>query len=293
MRVLVTGANGFLGRHVARVLGEGGLEVTGFDLHADATTGVRSVVGDICDFTQIRQASVGKDVICHVAAIGDVYLAAKDPPLASRVNVTGSANVAEAAVANGCKVVYASTWEVYGQPQYEPIDEKHPTAPDHPYNITKLAGERLLLAADHLRGVPVVALRLGTAYGTGLRPNSVFSLFIDQARRGEPITIQGDGSQRRQFTHASDLAKAFLLACQSDVHGQPFNTIAPEQISIKDLAELVIRRLPTELVYAEARFGDIPSGQLSADAIKRVLGWEPETSFESGLNALIDTTLRV
>ena len=291
MRVLVTGANGFLGRHVARVLGEGGFEVTGFDLQGDEDA--RCIEGDICDLTQIRRASIGQDVICHVAAIGDVYLAADHPPLAATVNVTGSANVAEAAVANGCKVVYASTWEVYGEPQYEPIDEQHPTAPDHPYNITKLAGERLLLAADRLRAVPVVALRLGTAYGSGLRPNSVFSIFIDRARKGESIKIQGDGSQSRQFTHASDLARAFLLACQSDIHGVALNAVASEHVSIKELADLVIRRLPTEVTYSEARSGDIPSARVSSDAIKRALGWEPETSFETGLNQLIDAELRV
>src|SRR5690606_10214835 len=112
-----------------------------------------------------------------------------------------------------------------GQPQYEPIDEDHPCNPDHPYNITKLAGERLLLAADDLRGIRATALRLGTAYGPGLRPNSVFRIFIDRAKRGEPITIQGDGSQGRQFTHVGDLARAFILATRSSIHGLAFNVV--------------------------------------------------------------------
>lgn len=82
-------------------------------------------------------------------------------------------------------MIYASTWEVYGRPQYEPVDEHHPTNPDHPYNITKLAGEHLLLSYDAFQGLRVVSLRLGTAYGTGMRDNSVFSRFISQATRGE------------------------------------------------------------------------------------------------------------
>jgi UDP-glucose 4-epimerase len=246
------------------------------------------VVGDIRNRSEIREAAEGHDAICHIAAIGDVYLATENPPLAAAVNVTGSANVAEAALANGCKVVYASTWEVYGEPHYEPIDERHPTAPDHPYSITKLAGELILLAANRHRGVPVVALRLGTAYGPGLRPNSVFSIFIERARRGESIEIQGDGSQSRQFTHAYDLAQAFLLACESDVQGVALNALAPNQISIKELAESVVRRLPTEIVYKEARFGDVPSAAVSSHAIRDALGWEPQLGFEEGLNDLID-----
>ena len=289
MRVLVTGANGFLGRNVALALLERGFEVTGFDLQADLPLPIRWERGDICDLSQIRHAATGHDAICHIAAVGDVYLATENPPLAAAVNVTGSANVAEAAMANGCKVVYASTWEVYGDPKYEPIDERHPTEPDHPYSITKLAGERILLAANRLRGVPVIALRLGTAYGPGLRTNSVFSLFIDRARRGEPIEIQGDGSQSRQFTHASDLARAFFLACQTDVQGVALNVVAPDQVSIKELAELVIRRLPTEIAYTEARAGDVSSAIVSSEAIRDTLGWEPRVGFEAGLNDLIDS----
>ncbi len=192
------------------------------------------------------RAAAGHDAVVHIGAIGDVYLAGEQPELAAAVNVTGSANVAAAALKAGARVVNASTWEVYGEPRYQPLDEEHPCQPDHPYNITKLAGEQLLLAADHLRDLPVISLRLGTAYGSGSRPNSVFRIFIDRARRGDPLTIQGDGQQGRQFTHASDIARAFSMACRSDVRGTALNTVAPETVSIKELAELVVARYPTE-----------------------------------------------
>src|SRR5437899_3183715 len=137
-------------------------------------------MADLGDIAALADAFRGSNFVCHLAAIGDVYLAAEKPYLAAQTNVTGTANVCEAALKAGVsKLIYASTWEVYGKPRYEPIDEDHPCAPDHPYNITKLAGERLALAYSHLRdGVSVSALRLGTAYGTRMRPNSVFSLFI-------------------------------------------------------------------------------------------------------------------
>ena len=184
MRALVTGAAGFLGRHIARRFRDSGWEVTGFDLTPFDEPQVEFLQGDLASADSLERAMSGQDVVAHVGAIGDVYLAASDPVLAARVNVVGTANVAEAAASSGTRVIYASTWEVYGEPRYQPIDEEHPTVPDHPYSITKLAGESLLLAASRLPRRPAVALRLGTAFGPGLRPNSVFRIFIDKARRG-------------------------------------------------------------------------------------------------------------
>ncbi|MDH3499063.1 MAG: NAD-dependent epimerase/dehydratase family protein [Acidimicrobiia bacterium] len=286
MRVLVTGGAGFLGRHVAQHFGEAGHEVAIFD-QAASDMEFESIVGDLVNANDVKAAVADKDVVVHIGAIGDVYLAGEQPALASSVNVTGSANIAEAALAGGAKVVYASTWEVYGEPEYEPMDENHPTNPDHPYNITKLAGERILMAAGHLRGLPIVALRLGTAFGSGLRPNSVFRIFIDKARAGEPITIQGDGAQGRQFTHASDIARAFLLAAESDITGVALNTIAPDTTSIKSLAEMVVERFPTELTFGAPRPGDVPPALVSARKASEVLGWRAEVPFEAGLDELV------
>jgi UDP-glucose 4-epimerase len=219
-----------------------------------------------------------------------VYLAAEKPELAAEVNVTGTANVCAAALAAGAaRLVYASTWEVYGEPEYQPIDERHACRPDHPYNITKLAGERLAIAYGHLReGLHVSALRLGTAFGTRMRPNSVFSIFIRKALAGEPITIQGTGEQGRQFTHARDIGRAFELALRGARNGSVYNTVADEMISIRRLAELVTKELPTKLAFAPARKADVPSALVSSTAIKRDFGWEPEVRFANGLTELID-----
>jgi len=286
MRALITGGAGFLGRHVARYFADHGHEVTIFD-QAEIDLDLPSIVGDLTDSEAVGEAVAGHDTIIHIGAIGDVYLAGEQPALAAEVNVTGSANIAQAALAHEARVVYASTWEVYGEPEYEPMDEDHPTNPDHPYNITKLAGERLLIAAAELQGLPVMALRLGTAFGSGLRPNSVFRIFIDRARAGEPITIQGDGAQGRQFTHARDLARAFLMAAESDHSGAALNTVAPDVTSIRRLAELVVERFPTELTFGPPRPGDVPSALVSAEGIERTLGWKAEVPFEEGLDELI------
>ncbi len=134
----------------------------------------------------------------------------------------------------------------------------------------------------------MLSLRLGTAYGRGLRPNSVFRLFIDRARRGEPITIQGDGSQSRQFTHTSDIARAFELASASDLHGMALNVVASESFSIKELAEMIVERYPTEVKFDAARPGDAPPALVSAQRAKETLGWDATTSFAKGLGDLLD-----
>jgi UDP-glucose 4-epimerase len=292
MRVVVTGAAGFLGRHVARRFRDEGWEVTGFDVAPFEEDGIRFAQGDLTDAISVEQALQGQDVVAHIGAIGDVYLAGEQPSLAAEVNVLGTANVAEVAVRHGLRVVYASTWEVYGHPRYQPLDEAHPTMPDHPYSITKLAGESLLLSAAGLRSLSAVALRLGTAYGSGLRPNSVFRIFIDRARKGEAITIQGDGSQGRQFTHASDIANAFLIASQSEVAGVALNVVAPESVTVRQLAEMIVERLPTELTFGEARPGDVPPALVSAEQARALLGWEAAMPFDHGLDELISSVIR-
>ena len=287
MKTLVTGSAGFIGTHVSRALLDEGFEVTGYDQRESSVPEIKTIVGDLLDAETLTDAVRGQDVVVHIGAIGDVYLAATNPELAAAVNVTGSTNIALAAEAAGARVVYASTWEVYGEPVYEPVDEKHPCEPDHPYNITKLGGERMLLACDRLRDVPVLALRMGTAYGLGMRPNSVFEIFIDKARNGEPITIQGDGSQGRQFTHARDIARAFVAAAKSEVRGMPLNVVSPEMISIKQLADMVTERFPTEVTYGQPRPGDVAPSYVSAARIEEVLGWKAEVSFEEGMAELL------
>lgn len=287
MRILVTGAAGFLGGHISRRLLADGHNVTAFD-KVKPIVDCRWIEGELRDGESVESAVSGHDLVCHVGAVGDVYLAADQPVLAAEVNVTGSAHVATSAASHGVGVVYASTWEVYGRPVYEPIDEEHPCNPDHPYSITKLAGERMILAAGRSHNVPMVALRLGTAYGRGLRPNSVFRIFIDRARRGEPISVQGDGSQSRQFTHASDIARAFSLACDRIGHEMILNIVSSSSVTIKELAEAVVERYPTELTFVPERPADVPPAFVSAERARQMLGWTARISFSEGLADLLD-----
>jgi UDP-glucose 4-epimerase len=289
MKVLVTGGAGFLGSHVVDALATAGHDACVFDVkrpqHGQFS---RFILGDLMRLEDVRAAAATVDAICHLGAVGDVYLAFSNPPLAASLNAVGTTHVMEAALQHGLhKVVYASTWEVYGHPHYQPMDELHPCGPDHPYNITKLAGERLALAYDALKDVPVIALRLGTAYGLRMRPNSVFSIFINRAREMQPITIQGTGSQSRQFTHARDIGRAFVAALESSRHNAVYNITGTELISIRQLAEMVVAVLPAEIVFTEARAGDVPPAQISSKKAEKELGWASQVSFQEGLGELL------
>ena len=288
MKVLVTGTAGFLGPHVARVFNKKGHTVHCTDIR-ESVVDLPSAVADLASLEDMLRVTKGMDVVCHLGAVGDVYVAMESPQVAASANVVGTATLLEACKRNSVKkVVYASTWEVYGEPHYQPLDEKHPCDPDHPYGITKLAGERIVMAYDKFKGVPATALRLGTAYGAGMRPNAVFSIFIKRAMAKEPIQIQGSGLQTRQFIHTSDVASAFYMAALNDVHGEAFNVVGKEATSIRGLAESVVKELPTELTFGEARTGDIPPASVSIAKAEKVLGWTCKVKFKDGLHDLIE-----
>src|SRR5206468_661347 len=124
---------------------------------------------------------------------------------------------------------------------------------------------------------------LGTAYGTRMRPNSVFSIFIRKALAKETITIQGTGQQARQFTHARDIGRAFDLALRGAPNGAVYNTVSEEMISIRELATQITRLLPTEITFAPARKADVPSALISNRLIRSELGWAPTVRFADGL----------
>ena len=291
MKILVTGGSGFLGRNLIDHLIDNGHDVANFDLNSsdEANKKASFIKGDLLDLAALKKVLKNIEAICHLGGVGDVYLAYKNPPLAAMCNVVGTANLYEAALQNNVKkIVYASTWEVYGKPHYNPVDENHPTNPDHSYNITKYAGERLALFYEKHKGMKTIVLRLGTAYGCNMRPNSVFSLFINKALKNEGIVIQGDGKQFRQFVHALDVAEAFRLSLKSNLSGEVLNIVSSEKITIKQLAEMVVAKIPTQISFGPSREGDISSSTVSAEKARQMLGWEPKKSFKKGLMDLID-----
>ncbi len=272
-KVLVTGSSGFLGKNISEYLSKKGWIVKQFD---------KASGQDLMNERDLRKSLKSVDYVCHLAAVGDVYLAAANPVLAAQIGVGGTANLVKIAneVGNIKKIVYASTWEVYGHPKYQPLDEKHLCLPDHPYSISKYAGE--LMLGSKLNAVPWIILRLGSAYGKNMRSNAVIPLFINKAKNKEAITIAGDGSQIRQFTFATDIARAFEMAMLSKVSGEVFNIVSSEVQTIKQIALKVKATLPVKINRGPKRKGDVPPAKVSSAKAKKLLGWTAKVKFDDG-----------
>ena len=292
VNVIVTGAAGFIGFHVARYLEDCGYHVLRTDIRVPRDGGALWRKADLTSFDEMVALTDGVEAVCHLGGIGDVYLADRNPQLAMHVNGCGTLNLLEACRLNRVRrFVYASTWEVYGEPRYEPIDESHPCAPSNPYSISKLAGDLYTQRygpSDELRRV---VLRLGTAYGPRMRDNAVMVAFILRALAGRPLEIHGSGTQFRQFTHVRDISRAFGLALELDNSEEVFNVTSPERIAIKDLAELIAKRIPGDVVHREERSGEPVSAFIGSAKAEQRLGWVPQVKFRQGLDELVEEFL--
>ncbi len=290
MKVLVTGGSGFIGRSVLEELLLRGHDVISLDLIEPSIT-VPFMVGDIRDLETLRKAARGVDAIIHLAAIVSAVEAMEKPLDTFRTNVEGTLNVAEAARRENVKVIYAGSVAVYGEPKILPVSEDHPVHPTNVYGSTKLAGESILLGYSGSYGLPVTSLRFFNVYGPHMKPGpyaGVIYKFLERMREGKPLRIEGDGKQTRDFVYVEDVAKAVVLALESDATGV-YNVGTGREISILDLARLLfsLTGRDTGLEFAPPRPGDIRRSRADISKIRK-LGWEPSFDLESGLKRTIE-----
>ena len=289
-KILVTGAAGFLGSHVSDFLAERGFDVIRSDVAIPSGTVGNWVHADLRKFGELKTVTRGVDAICHLGGIGDVYLAEQRPELAMLVNGYGTVNLIRAAqLSRVNRLIYASTWEVYGKVQEEPVDEKHPCSPAHPYSISKFAGD--LATQYYDSGVPLsgVVLRLGTAYGPRMRSTAVIPAFVGNAMRGKAISVHGAGDQFRQFTHARDIARAFMFALEANKPAPVYNVVSGEKTRILDLAKTIATRFGVDVKLGASRPHDAPSVTVSSSLIERDLGWRAEVPLKRGLDEFIES----
>src|SRR2546427_8077067 len=290
-RVLVTGCSGFLGRYVVNELHRAGHEVVGFDIQEPTFPIAQFRKGDFTSRTNLDDVLGGINAVCHLGGVGDVYLAERDPALAFRANAFGTKALCDACESHRVdQLIYASTWEVYGKPLTNPIDETHPCNPESPASISKLAGELFVRRAGSATRLKTVSLRLGTAYGSSMRESAVIARFITRARSRKPLQIHGDGKQFRQFTHAEDIARGFALALRVSLPGLVYNRTSDERVAIGDLAQVIAKRFGVPIEFQPARHAEPPSALVSSERAKHDLRWDSRILFADGLENILGSS---
>jgi NAD dependent epimerase/dehydratase len=308
LRVLVTGADGFIGSHLAEALVEEGCRVRALVLYnsfnswgwleslpAGILRDVEVVPGDVRDPHSVRQAARGADVIMHLAALIAIPFSYQAPDSYVDTNVKGTLNVLQAARDEGARrLIVTSTSEVYGTARYVPIDERHPFQGQSPYAATKIGADRLAESFHRSFGLPVTIARPFNTYGPRQSARAVIPTIITQLLGGMREIRLGSLSPTRDFNFVKDTVAGFLAIARSDrAVGEEVNIATQREISVGELAAELIRQINPEarVVSDDARV------RPSASEVERLLGsnakirgltdWAPRFTLESGLERTI------
>ncbi len=304
--VLITGGLGFIGSSLARRLLGLGAKITLvdslipeyggnlFNIH-DIREDVTVELSDVRDARAMSSLIEGRHFLFNLAGQTSHLDSMTDPLTDLNINAAAQLSILEACRLHNrnVKIVFASTRQVYGRPQYLPVDEKHPLNPIDVNGINKLAGEWYHLLYNHVYGIRACALRLTNTYGPGMRVKDARQTFLGVWIRnlieGKPIQVFGTGEQRRDFNFVDDVVEALLMsAAKREAEGHVFNLGHHEQISLRELAALLIELNGSgdyEVVPFPADREAIDIGDYYSDyrKIDRALGWRPEISLREGL----------
>ena len=310
-RVLITGGLGFVGSNLARALVDEGAHVVLVDSLVPEYGGnlanitgiedrVRVNISDVRDPHSLGPLVRGQDVLFNLAGQTSHLDSMTDPFTDLEINCRAQLSILEACRRHNpeVKIVFASTRQIYGRPQYLPVDEAHPIAPVDVNGIHKAAGEAYHLLYGKVYGLRVCALRLTNTYGPRMRVRDARQTFLGvwlkAALVGETIEVWGDGSQRRDLLYVDDTVRAFLSAAARDeANGEVFNVGAPTSVTLKELAELLVSlRAGASYVLvpfpADRKAIDIGDYYTAGGKIRDVLGWEPSVGLEEGLRRSLD-----
>jgi UDP-glucose 4-epimerase len=294
---VVTGGAGFIGSHMVDVLAARGFTVRVIDnlvggreaniAHHAQTPGFEFLNADIREVPADHPLFKGAEYVFHFAGIGDIVPSIERPVEYMSVNVQGTVKMLEVARGAGVrKFLYAASSSCYGLATV-PTQEDHPIAPQYPYALSKYQGEMATLHWQKVYGLPVNVIRIFNAYGTRSRTSgaygAVFGVFLKQKLAGKPFTVVGDGTQRRDFLYAIDVAEAFLAAAETDMVGTIWNLGAGNPQSVNRLVEL----LGGDVIYIPKRPGEPDCTWADISKIQRDLGWAPKVSFEQGVAEIL------
>lgn len=293
--ILVTGGAGFIGSHLVETLAADNDVVVVDNLSGGRREWVDDratlIEGDVRNEQTVARAVDGVDLIFHQAANVSVQRSVEAPVESHETNVDATLRLLEHARNEDARFVFASSAAIYGTPEAVPIDESDPKRPTSPYGAEKHAADQYCRLYHDLYDVETVALRYFNVYGPrqrGGQYSGVIDVFLDQADRGEDITVHGDGAQTRDFVHVDDVVAANCLAAVNGTPGEAYNVGTGDSISIRALAELVRETTETtsDIVHVDAREGDIEQSRPSIEKIQAELGFEPRRSLEAEVETL-------
>ncbi|WP_277555942.1 NAD-dependent epimerase/dehydratase family protein [Halobaculum limi] len=295
--VLVTGGAGFIGSHIARALVDDNevriLDDLSTGEERKVPTGAGLYAGDLLDTELLKEAMDEVDLVFHQAGLVSVPASVEQPAESNRINVAGTLAVFDAAREVDARVVLASSVAIFGSPETIPIDETHPTEPTSPYATDKLAIDHYARVYNRLYDLETVALRYFNVYGPGQSGGDyagVIKTFMDQAAANDPLTVEGDGSQTRDFIHVADVVRANLAAATTDHSGEAFNIGTGESVTIRELADTIVEVSGSTggVVHIDPRPADIDRSQCDTTKSREQLGFEASIDLETGLADLFD-----
>ena len=302
MRIVITGGAGFIGSHIADTFIENGHDVLVIDSLWEHGGGRRNNVPerasfvhlDIRDENLIRVIGDFKpEVVCHHAAQASVAIGARDPGLDAQVNVVGLINVLDAAVKAGArKVTFASSGAIFGPPARLPMNEETQQHPVSPYGISKMVGEHYLRFYKNEHGLDFTALRYGNVYGPRQDPNGeagVISIFIGKFLQQQPVRIDWDGEQTKDYVFVRDIAQLNLAALERG-SGSSFVIGTGKRTSVNQIYRALceVTGFDAPKVSAPKRPGDVRDAEFDCSLAKRELGWVATTTLLDGMRETVE-----
>jgi nucleoside-diphosphate-sugar epimerase len=310
-RCLVTGGLGFIGSNLALALSAGGAEVTVVDalvpthggdrVNLDGAAGRIDVIeAQVDDVGVVRDAAAAAELIFNLAGQVSHVESMERPRFDLEINTASQLGFLEILreAGSNAAVVYTSTRQIFGHPRYLPVDEDHPVSPVDVNGISKSATEQLHLLYGELYGIRASSVRLTNVYGPRqrLRDNlqGFLPIFVRRALSGEPITVFGDGAQERDCLYVDDVVECLLLTARSaEAPGEVFNVGNDERLSLRGIAEAVVAAAGSGSIESvpwphDRDAIDIGSYYGDSSKAKRLLGWEPRTSFADGITKTIE-----
>ncbi len=307
-RILVTGAGGFIGSHLAEALLDTSAKVQAFvhynsrndwglleELPPATKSSIEMIAADLRDYHAVYRATKGADIVFHLGASIGIPYSLVYPNDVIETNILGTLNILKASLENHVtKIIHTSTSEVYGTAQYVPIDERHPLNPQSPYAASKIAADKLAESFFRSYALPVSILRPFNTFGPRQSLRAVIPTIITQLLQNRKVVV-GSLEPRRDFTFVSDTVKGFIqLSMKDGVEGETFNLGTQKDIAVKDLILLIANLIgvtpeievdPQRIRSNQSEVMRLVSNNSRA---AQILGWQPAYQIEEGLSLTIE-----